>query len=176
MKECRVCGDVKPVTEYYKKKTSKDGLMSECKECNSKKTKEYYKDNKEKIKQATKLWKEKNYKRHRELQKRWENKNKEKTKLRIAAWQKKNRHKVSAKTQRRNAAKIKATPLWITEEHLWMIEEIYELRDLRSEATGIAHQVDHIIPLRGKGVCGLHVPWNLQVITAYENKVKGNRF
>ena len=176
MKECRVCGDVKPVTEYYNKKTGKDGLMSYCKECNKQKTAKYYKANKEKIKEATKLWKEKNYKRHRELQKRWENKNKEKTKLRIAAWQKKNKHKVSAKTQQRNAAKLKATPLWLTEDHLWMIEEIYELRDLRSEATSIAHQVDHIIPLRGKGVCGLHVPWNLQVITAYENKVKGNKY
>jgi len=176
MKECRVCGDVKPVTEYYKKKTGKDGLASNCKECDKQKTAKYYKANKEKIKAATKRWKEANYKRHRELQKRWEDRNKEKTKLRIAAWQKKNKHKVSAKTQQRNAFKLKATPLWLTEDHLWMIEEIYELRDLRSEATGTAHQVDHIIPLRGKGVCGLHVPWNLQVITAYENKVKGNRF
>ena len=68
----------------------------------------------------------------------------------------------------------KAQPNWLTEDHKFFIEEIYELRKLRTEATNVEHHVDHIVPLRGKDVCGLHVPWNLQVITATENLSKSN--
>jgi 5-methylcytosine-specific restriction endonuclease McrA len=57
-----------------------------------------------------------------------------------------------------------------------MIEEIYHLANLRTKVTGIEWNVDHIIPLQSKKVCGLHVPWNLQVITASDNSIKGNRF
>lgn len=67
-----------------------------------------------------------------------------------------------------------AKPKWLTDDHLFMIEEIYELRDLRSELTGVVHHVDHIVPLRGQNCCGLHVPWNLQVLPAQENLKKSN--
>ena len=61
-----------------------------------------------------------------------------------------------------------ATPTWLTEEHHWLIEQFYKACE-----PGFA--VDHIIPLLGKEVCGLHVPWNLQVLTVQENSQKGNR-
>jgi len=67
-----------------------------------------------------------------------------------------------------------AKPKWLTDDQKWMIEEIYELRDLRSKLTGVVHHVDHIVPLRGQNCCGLHVPWNLQVIPAVDNLSKSN--
>jgi len=76
---------------------------------------------------------------------------------------------------RRRAAKLQATPSWLDSEYLWMISEIYSLPSLREEMTGIKWEVDHIVPLQGKQVCGLHVPWNLQVITQLENRRKGNK-
>ena len=87
----------------------------------------------------------------------------------------KNKQYYITKAYLRNKQVARAKPAWLTEEHEFMLEEIYELRDLRSKLTGVVHHVDHIVPLRGQNCCGLHVPWNLQVIPAQENLSKSNR-
>lgn len=71
------------------------------------------------------------------------------------------------------AARKQATPKWADLER---IEEIYEECRALSKRTGRKHQVDHIIPIRGKTVCGLHVPDNLQILTKNENRKKNNKF
>ena len=75
----------------------------------------------------------------------------------------------------RRATKLKATPIWLTTEQKNQINNIYKNCLNITKQTGIKHNVDHIIPLKGKKVCGLHVPWNLQILTATENNSKNNR-
>ena len=91
-------------------------------------------------------------------------------------WRKKNRARLTAAQIARQANQLKRTPSWITAEDKWLIQEIYELAALRSKLTGVKHHVDHIVPLQGAVVSGLHVPANLRVIPWYENARKNNRF
>ena len=77
---------------------------------------------------------------------------------------------------RKKAKDIGSLPEWLDSEDHWLINEVYHLARLRSDLTGIQCDVDHIIPLKGQSVCGLHVPSNLQVITHSENSSKGNRY
>ena len=75
---------------------------------------------------------------------------------------------------RRRSLKLNATPPWLTAIHEAQMQEMYDIARARTVQTGIEHHVDHIHPLKGKGFNGLHVPWNLQVITASENLSKRN--
>ena len=68
-----------------------------------------------------------------------------------------------------------ATPKWLTTEQKLEIRFHYRMAIALSRATKIPHAVDHIIPLQGEGVCGLHVPWNMEVITQEENLKKYNK-
>lgn len=92
-------------------------------------------------------------------------KNKETLKAKHRDWTKKNIKKVLAYNSTKKKKVRQATPAWA---NLNAIRHIYENRPK-------GHHVDHIIPLQGKNVCGLHVPWNLQYLTATENMAKGNR-
>lgn len=82
------------------------------------------------------------------------------------------RPRKSANDSKRRANKRNATPNWLTNSDLSQINLLFETRFKLTQDTGIEHQVDHIIPLNGTTVCGLHVPWNLRVITKEENANK----
>lgn len=105
--------------------------------------------------------------------KAWRDKNPGKMKAARAAWAAANKHKTLARTRKRQAAKIQRTPAWLTKDDIWMMQEAYELAIKRSKLFGFQWDVDHILPLQGKVVSGLHVPLNLQVIPAIENYRKG---
>lgn len=68
-----------------------------------------------------------------------------------------------------------ATPKWLTAEQKMEIRLKYRLAIELSRRTGVRHAVDHEVPLQGETVCGLHVPWNLTVITQEENLKKHNK-
>lgn len=67
-------------------------------------------------------------------------------------------------------------PKWLTPEHRQQIQQIYREARLKTEIGPKQYHVDHIVPLLGENVSGLHVPWNLQVLEATENSKKGNKF
>lgn len=73
---------------------------------------------------------------------------------------------------KRKAAKLNASPAWADQTK---ITSIYAEARRITELTGVRHEVDHIVPLQSRIVCGLHVEHNLQVIPATVNRSKGNR-
>lgn len=75
----------------------------------------------------------------------------------------------------RRAAKLQATPSWLTQDQLDCIELHYALARYLSQEYGQEIEVDHQIPLKGVEVKGLHVPWNLQLMVKKVNQKKGNR-
>lgn len=90
-------------------------------------------------------------------------------------WQKKNPARKKAIDGARRAAQTGATPGWLTAVQRAQVQEFYEIATARSTQTGVPHEVDHICPLQGKNSRGLHVPWNLQVLTRSENASKKNK-
>ena len=68
-----------------------------------------------------------------------------------------------------------ATPPWITEDQKESIKRLYLHAMHLTKITGERYVVDHIIPLINPTICGLHVPWNLRVITQEENLLKSNK-
>lgn len=85
-------------------------------------------------------------------------------------WMRQNPGKARERSRRYTARKLEAAPSWLTVEHKTEMALMYD-RAIKSRLN-----VDHIIPLQGKGVCGLHVPWNLQLLTASENRAKSNSY
>ena len=68
-----------------------------------------------------------------------------------------------------------ATPKWLTYIQKKEIRSLYIVAQTSTRITGVKYVVDHIVPLINNNVCGLHVPWNLQIITKSENRSKGNK-
>lgn len=145
LKKCSKCKETKAISAFSNYKRAKDGLRSYCKECASK----YFKV--------------------------WLENNKEHNIKRVAEFIKNNPDKNNAKAAKYRASKLKATPKWLTKSQLAEIANIYKQAKELEKETGLKHHVNHIIPLKGKNVCGLHTPWNLQILKAEENIRKSNK-
>lgn len=204
-KKCSKCNQEKLFDQFYKKTSSKDGLMSYCKSCDSERTKKYLAENKEKSQLRHKQYYELNsdkiksrvskyYKENVEIileyQKEYSKLNKHKVSQKKKIYRENNKEYFReyyeyyynlntpdyvARANKRRAAKLKALPKWLTKEELEQIKELYTCAQMFKLYTGQEYHVDHIVPLQGENVCGLHVPWNLQVIPAKENLSKSNK-
>jgi hypothetical protein len=92
------------------------------------------------------------------------------------AWKERNLVWVRADTKARRRKHREATPPWLSRQQKSQIRELYKMAITMTKTTGEQYVVDHIVPLRSDAVCGLHVPWNLRVITQEENLKKSNKF
>jgi len=157
----------------------------------------YYHEHKDAFKAYREKHKEKNKEYHKQYQKDRKNdeeyrkkqnkkvlawyhtnfeKNKEKNNARNRAWRANNKGIINFHTNKRYTAKKQRLPIWTTEENLKQIKAMYALAAMLNKNTNTAWHVDHIIPLQGKTVSGLHVFENLQIIPAIENIRKRNNF
>lgn len=84
-----------------------------------------------------------------------------------------NKRKVRAN---RRASEKRRMPVWLNEQQRNLIAKYYKTAKQLQKHTGVLYEVDHIVPLLGKSVSGLHVPWNLQIITKAHNMVKSNNY
>lgn len=98
------------------------------------------------------------------------------TKIVKIKWKKENPIKVYAANANQRAARLQRVPLWLTKTQHKQIEQFYWEAAEISKLVGEPYHVDHIVPLQGKTVSGLHVPWNLQILHAKENLKKGNNY
>jgi organic radical activating enzyme len=130
----------------------------------------------EELKEHQKQWVKDNIDRVYAKQKEWRDKNKDKVKQYDKKSKQKHNARVNATNAQYRAEKLQRTPSWLSENDFNKIKKMYDIAKKRSEIEGIKYHVDHIIPLKGKIVSGLHVPSNLQVITWRENITKNNTF
>lgn len=134
----------------------------------------YAKEKADQIKERGIAYRQANADSIREAKRHYARENRARILERQKAYRQANRGLILADRAFRKAAKRQATPPWLTKAHRAEIAGFYKRAVALSQATGVPHHVDHIYPIRGKKSCGLHVPWNLQILTAEENLKKGN--
>lgn len=162
-KLCLLCGMNKANGDWAKCAGTKDGLQSKCKECQ----KAYRAANKEKHLTYASIYRESNRDKASDTSRQWR---KDNPNYSVP------KEKVAAKAAKRRSYKLKATPPWLDDTHYRRIESIYKASQRTTERTGVQHHVDHVVPLKGRNVCGLHVWWNLRIVPADQNLKKGNTY
>lgn len=200
MKTCS-CGTAGE-ENFNKNATAPDGLAYQCKAC----VKAYYQRNKARFIEKAAQWKEGNKEKVKQYAKRHRERNKDKRKQYYTGnkealleygrnyrveYYKRNRDAILARTattrknnparycsyaRKHQTAKIKRTPKWLTNVDFDRIRLFYEAARSMTNLGMEKFSVDHIVPLQGKLVSGLHVPWNLQVITVPANSSKNNSY
>lgn len=159
MKQCLCCKETKPLSAFAKDNSKKDRIAIYCKTCKNNKKRTWASKNKDKVKA---------------YDKEWQQNNKDKKAKNYKNWQLNNRSDVNVYNSHRRAVKLQRSVVWANKEQ---IKAYYTVCAFFNEVNGyIKYHVDHVIPLQGKDVSGLHVHNNLQVIPAKDNLEKSNKY
>jgi hypothetical protein len=202
LKRCTKCRSDKPLGEFHKNRSKRDGLATECKPCviakvmaryaadpdaHRERMKASYRANPDLYKARAKSWQSQNLdkkrawsaaaraadpERHREYSRKDWAKHAEQRRAAKKAYRAANPARGAEQVRARQTRQQRAMPVWANRD---AIREIYAECRRISEATGIKHHVDHFYPLKGETVCGLHNEFNLQVIPAKLNQSKHNK-
>jgi len=167
MKLCIKCNLLKSIDLFQKKSNSYDGLQCWCRSCMREYKINWSKNNPEKIKMYSKKAYKNNAAKIKIGKAKWYRKHIKEQKARVLKWQKNHPGKVNAANVAYQAAKLKRTPVWADKKS---IQEFYILASKNNM------HVDHIIPLRGKLVSGLHILENLQLLPSTDNHQKSNHY
>jgi hypothetical protein len=182
-KVCTKCGVEKELGEFSRNKGGKYGVRADCKYCRKQYyqenrgrmleyRKEYYQENRSEVIRYGKRYYQENREKRVEYNKHYGRQYRQDNRERVLECQKQYRQEnpeiFRAGNAKYRAKKRNATPDWLTPIDHLVIRHIYK-------TCPEGHHVDHVVPLKGETVSGLHVPWNLQHLPAAENISKGNR-
>lgn len=173
LKNCCICDETKPLEMFQKDKKKKiSKYKGACKACLSEKAKKHRASEKYKKRIASTEFKERN----RQYSKKRYLKDKEKCMARSRVWANSPKGKIVRRiaASKRKAAKMNACPPWLSDSQYNEMKVIYLKAVTMEKKTGEKYHVDHVAPLQGENICGLHVPWNLEPITAAANLAKAN--
>ncbi len=145
MKECSTCKELLSIDNFYKSR-------NQCKNCRRLQKQEYRSMNVDKVKLYRKRYIDSSKGRDKHLK-----------------YRRKNRRYIKAMER---ANKFGVVPKWARRDK---IKTVYDKANWLESITGIKYHVDHIVPLNGENVCGLHVWENLQILEVSLNCKKGNK-
>ncbi len=168
MKQCTKCLELKSFDNFSK---FRNGLRPTCKACRRIESREYRVKNREYTLEYSREHYKNNKEAHIQRCYDWQKRNPDRVKSITKKYRDKNHGAVLSRNAKRRADKKNATPSWADIER---IKGLYKLATYLSRKYGIKIHVDHIVPLNGNNVCGLHTLSNLQLLKAEDNLRKSN--
>lgn len=187
MKRCPKCGRELEQSDFAKDRSTKDGLSSWCRDCTRAKNAKRYSEDRVRRLNKQKAYHEANREAGLERMRARYQSMPDAYKAEAMQWAEANRDKVRKKAQRYYKARPEyfleksrrrqlmveqQTPKWAD---LDKIREIYAQARALTKSTGIPHEVDHVVPIKGRNVCGLHCEGNLEIKTRDANRRKTNK-
>ncbi len=165
------CSEVNPqaLECFVKDSRYADGYQNRCKVCQKKYDSDRFLTKRSVILQQSKSYYESNLEQARAKRAEWRENHKEYAAQYGKLYRQLNPGKELAKTRKYAIAKMQAVPKWLSKAQIQEMQKVYE-------TCPAGHEVDHIVPLQGKNVKGLHVPWNLQHLPKSENRKKSNKY